>query len=287
MAALSSALSPFLNLPPELRMEIYLELLTTAGAITLYHDQTGREPSLGLCPAFLRVSRQVYNESAWLLYERNGFLISLTTEIDKRCISSSRRRQNRQYRQRDGLPTPRKPDLFRIKDDSTGEERGLIYPHCFRRFRHIGLVTAGDAVRGLKLNMPFFSNTYKLIIDILGCLAARDGFDWTLGTSEPSDAGPEMEKQAEKEAAKPPSHQKSLDFVMLRHEMITDLRPSCDFKEMDKMANLLAEVKRKRDLVAKNMDVCMQSVAQCQIEFRILQDRRQELMQRCRRMMSS
>lgn len=262
MATLNSAPSRFLNLPSELRLIIYIELLTTIGAITLYHDQRGRESSLGLCPTILRVSRQIYNESVWLLYERNVFLIGLTTEINEICIrvADDPLRQSR-WHQRAGLPTPRKPDLLRIRDYSTGEDQGLVYPHCFRRFRHIGLVTAGDAVIGLKFDTPFYSDTYSLVIDILKCLVADDGFDWMLGASESSYAGPEEEKQ------KPLSQQKSLDFVLLRHERITTPRPSSNFEEMDIMANLLAEVGRKRDLVTQNMVECMRNVQQWQAHY--------------------
>lgn len=255
MAALNTAPSSlFLNLPGEIRMKIYAGLLTTPGAITLYHDQTGRQPSLDLCPAILRVSRQVYNESAWILYERNGFLISLTTEIDTVRTTPAGYRGIPQFTQRPGLPAPRKADLFRVRDDSTGEEQGLIYPHCFRRLRHIGIVTAGDAVRGLVQNNPYFGDTYQLIIDILECLITGDGFHWTLGAFGPTYA--EHANGAE-----------SLDFVLLRNEKILRLRDTCHFKEMDKLVNLLAQVKRKREVGTRYLKECMEGVVQLQIKF--------------------
>ena len=260
MALLNTAPFLFLNLPGEIRMKIYVELLTTPAAITLYHDQTGRQSPLDLCPAILRVSRQVYNESAWVLYERNGFLISLTTEIDLIRSSPYRPGEIRTpLCQRPGLPAPRKADLFRIRDDSTGEEGGLIYPHCFRRLRHIGLVTAGDAVRGLIRDNPNFGDTYRLIVSILECLATGDGLHWTLGPFEPTYA--EHANGAE-----------SFDFVLLRHKKILRLRDTCHFAEMDKLVILLAQVKRKRDVRTRNLKECMEGVVQLQIKFSIFLD---------------
>lgn len=97
------------------------------------------------------------------------------------------------------------------------------------------------------------------MIDILKCLVADDGFDWTLGTSESSYAEAEGETRVH-EAKMPLSQQKSLDFVLLRHEEITSSRQSSSFEEMDILANLLAEVGRKRDLVTQNMVECMRNV---------------------------
>lgn len=243
-----------------------MELLTITGAITLYHNQTGRESSLGLCPVILRVSRQIYNESVWLLYEHNVFVIGLTTEISEiRSLTTNHSSGQSRWHQRYGLPTPRKPDLLRIRNCSTGEDQGLIYPHCFRRFRHIGLVTAGDAIRGLKFDKPFDSGTYHLVIDILKCLVADDGFDWTLGASESSYA--ETEEKRVHEAKMPLSQQKSLDFVLLRYEIITSSRKSISFEEIDILANLLAEVGRKRDVVTQNMVECMRNVEDRKAEY--------------------
>lgn len=87
---------------------------------------------------------------------------------------------------------------------------------------------------------------------------ADDGFDWTLRASESSSAEAEGEKRVH-EAKMPLSQQKSLDFVLLRHEEITSSRQT-RFEEMDIMANLLAEVGRKRDLVTQNMVECMRNV---------------------------
>lgn len=246
---------------------IYRELLTKNSAITLYHDLTGRDSSLGLCPTILRVSRQVYSKSAWLLYENNAFLINLTTEIDQRCMrASSHPSGDRLYHQRPGLPTPREADLLRIRDDSTGEVKGLIYPHCLRRIHYLGLVTAGDAVRGLQPTSPFFSDTYELILDILKCLLADDDFDWTLGSLESSNAESEREKRAQ-EVRKSPFHEKSLVFVLLRRERITLPRSFDDYKEMDTLADRLSQMKRKRVLLTENMDECMRNVQQCRFTF--------------------
>lgn len=298
MAAVNSAPSRFLNLPSELRLIIYIELLTTTGAITLYHDQTGRQSSLDLCPTILRVSRQIYKESVWLLYERNVFLISLTTPISEDLIRIPAANNPSdpsldpfgphqcQWHQRIGLPPIREPDLLRIRDHFTGEEEGLIYPHCFRRFLHIGLVTAGDSIRGLQLDTPYYSGTYRLVIDILSCLVADDGFDWTLGGGAASEsesiydthAVEEEEAEGEREKGKgkgkggtaqkaeemPLSlvQRKSLDFVLLRQEAFTISRYSTSFEEIDILANLLAEVGRKRDLYTQNMVECMQDIEQ-------------------------
>lgn len=91
---------------------------------------------------------------------------------------------------------------------------------------------------------------------------ADNGFDWTLGASGWSSAEPEDEKK------KPLSQQKSLDFVLLRHEKITTPRQSSNFEEMDIMANLLAGVGRKRDLVGQNMVECMRNVEDRQAQYR-------------------
>ena len=249
-------------------MMIYEVLLTTRGAITLYHDQTGRQSSLGLCPTILRVSRQIYKESLWLLYEHNVFLIGLTTPINEVPIrmANDPADGSEQWHQLPGLPDIREPDLFRIRDYSTGEDlQGLVYPHCFRRFRHIGLVAAGDAIRGLQSDSPYYSETYYLVIDILKCLVADDGFDWTIGAApEPiyAEADEENGVFVIQESEKPLSQQKSLDFVLLRHEAITISRDSICFEEIDIMADLLAEVGRKRDLVAQNMIECLRDVEQ-------------------------
>lgn len=258
MAALDSTPSRFLNLPAELRNVIYSELLIVRGRpITLYDDQTGREPSPGLCPAILRVSRQIYKESTWILYDCNAFLLKLTTEFNlhKTCPCPV----GHHIYQRPGLPTPPIDDLFRIKNNSTGEEQGIIYPHCFRRLRHIGLVTAGDAVRGVMQTAPHFSAAYRLIIAILECLAAPGDFDWALGALEQNHAEAEMmKKPASTQAETLPSRSKSLDFVMLHPELVTSSsRNYTELCKMDKMTNLLAEVESVRDVCSKDMDVCM------------------------------
>lgn len=81
LAATNSSRSPLLALPPGLRQQIHEELLNTICPTTLFYNQNPRDFSLDLSPATLRVSRQIYTESVWILYEPNAFLISVETEF--------------------------------------------------------------------------------------------------------------------------------------------------------------------------------------------------------------
>lgn len=64
--------SPFFRLPRELRDRIYIYVLTTPTALLLPTEN----PSFGLSPALLRVSRQLHAEAGPLLYKLNRFTFS-------------------------------------------------------------------------------------------------------------------------------------------------------------------------------------------------------------------
>ena len=73
----------FLDLPGEIRNQIYTLLLTdprTSSQIT--HDfKPPHRRQKYLCPAFLRTCRQIYNESVKYLYACNEFLVSISPEM--------------------------------------------------------------------------------------------------------------------------------------------------------------------------------------------------------------
>src|SRR5712664_1713718 len=65
----------FLNLPAEIRLQIYEELLVLSEPIGFPSSPPLflRESAFGLCPALLRASKSVYREASPLLYSRNRF----------------------------------------------------------------------------------------------------------------------------------------------------------------------------------------------------------------------
>lgn len=91
----------------------------------------------------LRLSRQAYNESVWLLYVRTQPFSRQSHDrnqqkVQARFTSPSCTRMVLYCTKRSGLPAPRKPDIFPYQRRFYGEkEQSLIYPHCFRRLRHI------------------------------------------------------------------------------------------------------------------------------------------------------
>ncbi len=172
----------FLALPPELRLQIYEELLTTAKPQTFYRNWKiqkgmGLGHPFNLHPAILRVNRQIHAESAWILYEHNVFQIYLSKMIFRGFDFEA------------FLADPDIPDpgpLFRTDSvtDSGGPltpHKGLIYPHCLRRLHHIEIVTSGSSIllpRGI--GGGYFTEIWGLIIDIWRCIVADDDNDASL-----------------------------------------------------------------------------------------------------------
>ncbi|KAI8948200.1 hypothetical protein F4801DRAFT_469400 [Xylaria longipes] len=69
----------FFSLPAEIRLQVYSELLVLPEPIVFEADSGPPSPPLfrsnrdGLCPALLRVNKQVYSEASSLLYSNNRF----------------------------------------------------------------------------------------------------------------------------------------------------------------------------------------------------------------------
>lgn len=69
----------FLNLPVEIRLMIYENLLIhqdgpyIMASSYMHVDRTSREKPLGLSPAILRVNKQIHNEASPVLYSKNRF----------------------------------------------------------------------------------------------------------------------------------------------------------------------------------------------------------------------
>ena len=67
------------DIPCEIRLKIYSELLVLAEPIVFVYDHGPPSPPLfrsqrdGLCPALLRVNKRIYHEASTLLYSHNRF----------------------------------------------------------------------------------------------------------------------------------------------------------------------------------------------------------------------
>ena len=177
--------SSLANLPLELRMKIYKELLNPdpARVRTLYHDRHGREASFDIDPTILRVNKQIYSEAISILYDTMSVRIHLATPVARQCTGG---------KYPDKLLDP--PGLFRKDTEATVEiasrlsrrthdrslefealfgsaAQGYIYPHCFQRLRKIHLVTSRHAIWGGRMGGSYFSHAGKLVLRILRLLA--------------------------------------------------------------------------------------------------------------------
>ncbi len=76
-------MSPLLALPPELRIQIYEELLcpNPEKVLTLYHDRRGPGGPFNLHPVILRANKQICLEASSVLYSHNIFEVNLTSDI--------------------------------------------------------------------------------------------------------------------------------------------------------------------------------------------------------------
>ena len=171
--AASNPSSPLLALPFELRLKVLEELLCPDPhrANILYHDRRGREKYLHIDPTILRINKQIYDEGLPLLYDNNIFGVYLVTSGAWQCTGGS---------YPDGLEYPR--GLFRKDSNvvhieqsreqtgqSDSEAGGLIYPHCFRRMRHLKIVTSCPALfmSQRDWNGASWSHTGDLLLRIL------------------------------------------------------------------------------------------------------------------------
>ncbi len=205
----------FLALPPELRLKIYQELLTTAEPQTLYHNWSLDCPR-NIHPVILRVNRQIYAESAWILYEHNVFQIDLSTP------SVIMRRVVDWYDNALRLTTP----LFRVVDPS-GEPlgyEGRIYPHCLRRLHHIELFVTGTSAEGGCME-GYLTPYFYLMVEILRRIVAEDEEDDdSCATSLAND----MEMRGTK-------REKSLAISLVRNS--EDIFTVCEYWKKDRMTD--------------------------------------------------
>ena len=164
----------FLDLPLELRIKIYSELLNPdpeRGHI-LYHDRRGRPVSLNLHPEILRTNKQIYAEAVDILYNSNHLKLDLKTAVRHQCTGGF---------YRDGFKDPQ--PLFRGEPPYNGFEspvspQGLIFPHCLQRVRHLELTFASNSVwavgRGHRVFKVVFSHVAELVFEILNCLVEHN-----------------------------------------------------------------------------------------------------------------
>ena len=168
----------FLALPPELRVQIYEELLCprTVRVLTLYHDRRGRGRDFNIHTVILRITKQIYYEASWVFYSYNTFEIMLTSDVMYKLCK---------WNYSDTRVDPR--PLFRQEKINLDLRhvpwqggpvpllRGIIYPHCFQRLRHLRVVTTQSSVWGWSMREGhYFSRTGELILEILQSLVGED-----------------------------------------------------------------------------------------------------------------
>lgn len=119
--------STFTALPAEQRQIIYEELSGFTGSLICY--MVGRHPYFNIETTILRVNRQGYTESAWVLYGRNADFSS-SASTSPRCRAYPVIRPN---------PIHQPPSY----GSSRNERRGMIFSFCLRRMRQIILVFSG------------------------------------------------------------------------------------------------------------------------------------------------
>ncbi|KAL8682584.1 MAG: hypothetical protein Q9186_001357 [Xanthomendoza sp. 1 TL-2023] len=159
---------PFLSLPLELRVYIYLELLISDfkdspdEPLLLWHDRTGRQQSLGIYPEILRTSKQINAEATPLLYKHNRFQLSLTSRERHSC-----------------RPQIIYPSQALIQSDSARLSRwfaqpGLISPLCLQRLAYIELLVSPEAVWANTMTGDIWSKSGGVFQDLLKILADAD-----------------------------------------------------------------------------------------------------------------
>ncbi|KAL8799295.1 MAG: hypothetical protein Q9182_005999 [Xanthomendoza sp. 2 TL-2023] len=163
---------PFLSLPLELRIHIYLQLLVSdpkdsppEEPLLLWHDRNGRGgKSLGIYPQILRTSKQINVEATPLLYERNKFQLSLLSHEHRSCIAP-RRIDPKSQALIEG-------ELARVS--RWHAEPGLISPRCLQRLAYIELVLSPESLWGTTYGGVYWSNAGRVFEDLLNILADAD-----------------------------------------------------------------------------------------------------------------
>ena len=175
-----------LDLPLEIRLEIYQELLcpNPTEPVRLYHDRQGKCAPKQIDASILQTNKQIYSETVDVLYGSNVFEISLATTVLHQCNRS---------RYADSLKDPpaliRKPSTpeaskaIATSDLSLPEKKyrhdhaqrdhhpGIIDPACLQRMRHIRLTTSRGAIWAQGRHGYYFSHTGEAILEILYHLA--------------------------------------------------------------------------------------------------------------------
>jgi hypothetical protein len=200
MAFEDTSPSPLLALPLELRLIIYEQLLSPEprNVYTLYHDRFRRDAFPGKksterrCrdwrkivfppvdtallrairsfePMILQVNRQIHSEAIPILYENNRYRIYLATPLGLRDTVSDYPHYLAVY---EGLFRTDTDEIVLDPEQHPGSSRArMIYPHCFRRLRHINLISARDVIWLILDDGYYFSQVGETIWKILQVLA--------------------------------------------------------------------------------------------------------------------
>lgn len=172
MMATGAPSSPLLALPSELRLDIIKLILNPdpSKSQQLYHDRRGS--SLDLTFSILLVNRQIHLEALPLLYNTPIYELYLATPVVSQCGGGYYPDRGEIEQEPPALfGTPKVPRLLKICGPDHSEPGGLIYPHCFRKLRHIKIITSKDAIFGASMCGPYFSHIGELILQILRHLA--------------------------------------------------------------------------------------------------------------------
>ena len=180
MEAMFTKTFPFLSLPLELRMVVYIELLGSnmGRTLPLYNDQSGRSEKLDIHPSILQVNSQIYVEASPVLYDQNIFEIDLSSTVGRHSAPG----EFPETRSDHLLPLFRcdtAPNNLPVEPNGRcvfahNRSSGLIYPHCFQRLRQLELVTSYGAAWGKGSKYNCFSITGDVILEILRNLAKRN-----------------------------------------------------------------------------------------------------------------
>ena len=166
-----SSTSPFLNLPYELRTQIYSELLcpTREHIFALYRAPYGRPEPLDLYPQILCINKQILHEASDLLYSNTCHIDLTSPEIGPSCVD----------------PGQTSADLFLPSDlRSLGSTRkwaftqdwkllgtnNKIQQRMFKRLRHIQIIADDRCLWGYGMLGPYWSKSGCILNEILSCL---------------------------------------------------------------------------------------------------------------------
>ncbi|KAL8945779.1 MAG: hypothetical protein Q9222_007726 [Ikaeria aurantiellina] len=159
--------SSFMSFPPEIRRQVYEELLvpdSNGKPHLLYYDRRGKNNDLPIYPSILLVNKQINAEATDLLYERNHFLLNLTTPV------------RTSYDRRVGYEDRMGSCQALIRVDSDGERLnefaypGLMDARSIQRLAHIEIAIAVQAVWSWGTD-DFFTHIGRLWQQLLLVLA--------------------------------------------------------------------------------------------------------------------